>query len=96
MLSNYRIISLITNFLSTQTLISRFIFSSSLDEAIERYETKKPTDLAADAKNVISPKEPARNRSSSFKGNQSIEELFDALNQGICQILEAIGKKIHT
>ncbi|XP_055308269.1 uncharacterized protein LOC129572351 [Sitodiplosis mosellana] len=71
-------------------------FISSLDKAIERYETKKPTDLAADAKNVISPKEPARNRSSSFKGNQTIEEMFAALNQGTAKIYEAIEKKIDT
>lgn len=77
-------------------MIFCFIFSSNLNDAIRKYETKKPTDLAAHANSVILPEVPARNRPSLFKGNQTIDEIFAVLNQDIGKLQMAIGKKILT
>lgn len=95
MLINYRIISWLTNFLSTKNLIFRFIFSSVLETAIKAYEKKKPTDLAADENSVISPEQRAANRFSLFKNKKTTDEIFDDLNECIPIISEAIHMKIY-
>lgn len=89
-----KIVSWLTNFLSIQTLIFRFIFSSHLDEAIEKYDRERPIDLAADANSVISEKEAA-NSSPFIKYEKKIDDIFNDLDACIGTITNVIGKKIR-
>ncbi|KAJ6647149.1 hypothetical protein Bhyg_02369 [Pseudolycoriella hygida] len=76
----------------------KYVFTNfilRLDKAIKLYETKKPTDLATDANSVTSLEKLERNRSKLFKGNLTIKEIFDVLNQGIVKLRMSIGEKVQ-